>query len=310
VSGPINEADAGPENAAGTVPARAVDILPSRRADVAGTPVRRALPRRARRTIGAWCFLDHFRPEDPDDPPGMIGPHPHIGLQTVTWLLDGESLHTDSLGSEQLIRPGQLNLMSAGGGVAHAEDGRESGRAAHGVQLWVAQPEATRHGAPAFEHHGELPKLALRSGDATVLVGELGGARSPARTDSPLVGADLAFDGPVQLPLQPEFEHGFVVLTGAVVIEESRVEADTLVYLGRGRDELQLRSDRPTRVLLLGGTPFDEILMWWNFVARTREEMNAAYRDWESDSERFGTVATDLSRIAAPRPHWITSGPT
>jgi redox-sensitive bicupin YhaK (pirin superfamily) len=173
----------------------------------------------------------------------------------------------------------------------------------------VAQPEATRHGPPAFEHHPELPKLTLGAGDATVLVGDLGGARSPARTDSPLVGADLAADGAIELPLRSEFEYGFVVLTGAVVVEGTRVDPDALVYLGRGRDELRMTSDRATRVLLLGGTPFEEILMWWNFVARTRDEMNAAYRDWESHSERFGVVATDLDRIPAPRPPWIAEDP-
>jgi redox-sensitive bicupin YhaK (pirin superfamily) len=309
VSGPISEADSGLENVEGSVAGPVLDVLASRVADVAGTPVHRALPRRARRTIGAWCFLDHFRPESPDDAPGMIGPHPHIGLQTVTWLLDGESLHTDSLGSEQLIRPGQLNLMTAGGGVAHAEDGRASGRAAHGVQLWVAQPEATRHGAAAFEHHAALPEFVFDSGAATVLVGDLAGARSPARTDTPLVGADLAFDGVAELPLRADFEHGFVVLSGAVRIETTRVGPDALVYLGVGREELRMRSEGSTRVLLLGGTPFDEILMWWNFVARTREEVNSAYRDWESHSERFGTVASALSRIAAPRPAWLAPGP-
>ncbi len=179
MSGPVDEADTEPVAATAPSPTQVLEITPSRVADVAGTRVLRALPRRARRTIGAWCFLDHFQPTGPSDPPSMIGPHPHVGLQTVTWLLDGETLHSDSLGNEQLIRPGQLNLMSAGHGVAHAEDGRRSGRAGHGVQLWVAQPEATRHGAAAFEHQAELPRVALGSGEATVLVGELAGARSP-----------------------------------------------------------------------------------------------------------------------------------
>src|SRR5215510_1389082 len=176
MSGPVSETDVVPVEAADAVEPPVVEVLPSRTADVAGTLVHRALPRRARRTIGAWCFLDHFRPAGADDPPGMIGPHPHIGLQTVTWLLEGESLHTDSLGSEQLIRPGQLNLMTAGHGVAHAEDGRDWGHAAHGVQLWVALPDATRDGAAAFEHHGDLPRVALGSGEAVVLIGELAGA--------------------------------------------------------------------------------------------------------------------------------------
>ncbi|MGZ4802147.1 MAG: pirin family protein [Acidimicrobiia bacterium] len=281
-----------------------IEVMPSREADVAGTRVLRALPRRAHRTVGAWCFLDHFRPDRPDDPPGRIGPHPHIGLQTVTWLLEGEVLHTDSLGSEQPIRPGQLNLMSAGHGVAHAEDGRGYGRASHGVQLWVAQPEATRHGPPAFEHHADLPQLSIGSAVATVLVGELGGARSAARTDSPLVGADVALDGPVELPLIAGFEHAFVVLTGSITIDDTRLGPDELGYLSPGRDEVQVDADPGTRALLLGGEPFESILMSWNFVARTRDEMDAAYRDWESRSSRFGEVRSDLARISAPRPAW------
>src|ERR687897_3072291 len=122
------------------------------------TTVRRLLPQRPRRMVGAWCFVDVFGPDDVADRPGMqIGPHPHTGLQTVTWLVQGEVLHRDSLGSEQPIRPGQLNLMTAGHGVSHAEESPAGPPThQHGIQLWVAQPEATRHGPAAFEHHAEL----------------------------------------------------------------------------------------------------------------------------------------------------------
>jgi redox-sensitive bicupin YhaK (pirin superfamily) len=303
----VSEADVAPVEAADTAADSVVEVLESRTADVAGTPVRRALPRRARRTIGAWCFLDHFRPTGPSDPPGMIGPHPHIGLQTVTWLVDGESLHTDSLGSEQLIRPGQLNLMTAGHGVAHAEDGREWGSAAHGVQLWIALPDSTRDGDAGFEHHADLPRAALAHGEAVVLVGELAGETSPARHDTPLLGAELRVDGPIELPLEPAFEHGFVVIDGGVTVDGVGVGPDALVYLGDGRDEIELEPAGPTRLLLFGGEPFGEILMWWNFVARTRDEMELAYRDWQSESERFGPVASDLPRMGAPRPGWMPS---
>jgi quercetin 2,3-dioxygenase len=305
MSGPVSDKDASAQLAESPAASRVLEVLPGRVADVSGTRVMRTLPRRARRTIGAWCFLDHFESTNSDDPPAMIGPHPHIGLQTVTWLLEGETLHTDSLGSEQLIRPGQLNLMSAGHGVAHAEDGRGYGRAGHGVQLWVAQPDATRNGPAAFEHHADLPALALDAGTATVMVGELGGVRSPARTDSPLVGAELALDGSVELPLAPAFEYALVALVGSVSVEGTRVGPDELVYVGRGRDSLRVDAAPSTRALLLGGEPFDEILMWWNFVARTRDEMDAAYRDWEAESDRFGAVHSNLPRIGAPRPTWM-----
>jgi redox-sensitive bicupin YhaK (pirin superfamily) len=290
----------------------AVEITPSRAAEVGGLPVRRALPRRERRTVGAWCFVDHFGPVGRDLAAAMqVGPHPHIGLQTVTWLLEGEVLHTDSVGSEQLIRPGQLNLMTAGRGVAHAESAHP-GPGCHGIQLWVAQPEATRHGEPAFEHHAALPQVELGDAVATVLVGDLAGARSPARTDSPLVGADLALAaGPATVPLDARWEHALVVAAGAVEVDGVPVTPGSLAYLGTGRDELVVRAAAPaTRVLVLGGEPFPEpVLMWWNFVARTRAEIDAARVDWERETERFPAVRTPLARIPAPGTPWTAPDP-
>ena len=142
-----------------------IEISDSRTAEVGGLELRRSLPQRARRTIGAWCFADHYGPVTMTDERSMsIGPHPHIGLHTVTWLFAGEMVHTDSIGSEQLIRPGQLNLMTAGRGIAHAEETPATYRGTtHGLQLWVAQPESTRHGDPAFEHHAELPEMSFGS---------------------------------------------------------------------------------------------------------------------------------------------------
>lgn len=285
-----------------------MELAPSRQATVGGLEVRRALPQRTRRTIGAWCFVDHFGPTDPQDGYRMtVGPHPHIGLSTVTWLLDGEGVHTDSLGSEQLIRPGELNLMTAGAGIAHAEEtprGRE-GRL-HGVQFWVAQPEATRHGPSAFEHHAELPELSLGGAVATVLLGAFGGEVSRAALDSELVGVQLALEGdPVELPLDPAFEHGLVALEAPMSVDGVAVEADTLVHLPQGRHSVMVASTGPGRVLLIGGAPFESpVLMWWNFVGRTRDEIDAAVRDWNDGSDRFGEVSSGLDRIAAPAPPW------
>jgi redox-sensitive bicupin YhaK (pirin superfamily) len=235
----------------------------------------------------------------------QVGPHPHIGLQTVTWLLAGEVLHTDSLGSEQVIRPGQLNLMTAGRGVAHAEEA-QGGGGMHAVQLWVAQPERTRHGDAAFEHHAELPRTQVGAAAITVIAGALAGLRSPARTDMPLLGAELRLHpGTATIPLDPAHEHAAVVLDGSVQIDATDVAADVLAYLGSGRDELTLRATQPVTLLLVGGEPFEAPpLMWWNFVARTREEIDAACRDWEQHGDRFGTVRSRLPRIDAPRPHW------
>lgn len=297
MSGPLAPADdGGADDAPAAAPT--VERHESREVALGGITVRRALPKRQRRTIGAWCFLDHMGPADVEM---AIGPHPHIGLQTVTWLLEGEALHRDSLGTEQPIRPGQLNLMTAGGGVSHAEEGRSD--RVHGVQLWVAQPDATRDGAPAFEHHDDLPVADVDAVTATVLIGALAGAASPARADTPLVGADLAVRGPGTLPLDVAFEHGLVALDGPVAVAGEIVRPGTLTYLGRGRDELAVDEvDGPVRALLVGGVPFGPPpLMWWNFVARSWDEIDDARLDWNgAATDRFGDPGSPLDRIPAP----------
>ena len=277
--------------------------------DVGGLPVHRALPQRGRRTVGPWCFLDRFGPVDVTPHRTMtVGPHPHIGLHTVTWLLSGQVVHSDSLGNQQPIRSGQLNLMTSGQGIAHAEDARRAPDARlDGVQLWLAQPEATRHDPPSFAHHTELPVVDLRGASATVLVGELAGACSPARTDWPLVGADISGSGRLDLPLDVSFEHAVAVLHGEARIADSVATPNQLMYIGTGRDGVHLDLMDRSRVLLLGGQPFpEEILMWWNFVARDRAELEQAYAQWTAAAERFGPVDSTLDRIEAPRPFWLT----
>ena len=309
MSGPVTTEDvpATPGVTVGLVEPE-VELEPGRVTTVGTLPVRRVLPRQARRTVGSWCFADHAGPvQVRDDQPVDIGPHPHMGLQTVTWLLAGELLHRDSLGSEQLIRPGQLNLMTAGHGVAHAEENPGSFRGEfHAVQLWVAQPETTRHGAGAFEHHAELPQMEGPGVRATVFVGDFGGALSPARRDTEHVGVELFLDRPEALvPLRRDYEYALVVLEGAVSIGERVAEPGLLAYLGEGRDEVGLKTTATTRALLLGGVPFPEpVLMWWNFVARTREEVSEARRQWAADDGRFGTVRTSLARIEVHPPPW------
>jgi redox-sensitive bicupin YhaK (pirin superfamily) len=312
MSGPVSTTDAPPTEAqAGAVRPACVEITPSREATVGAMRVRRALPRRGRRTVGAWCFADHMGPELVTETRGLdIGPHPHTGLQTVTWLVAGEVLHRDSLGSEQLIRAGQLNLMTAGQGVTHSEEatGRYRGQL-HGMQLWVAQPEATRHGVAAFEHHAELPEVELDNAVATVLMGGFATSTSAARHDTPLVGVDAALGpGTGAWPLEPAFEYALVVLDGEVLVGEQVVQPGQLAYLGQGRAEVVLSAAEPTRLLLLGGEPFPEpIRMWWNFVVRTRDELDAAYRQWESRDPRFGRLKSPLARIPAPPPFWAPS---
>jgi redox-sensitive bicupin YhaK (pirin superfamily) len=309
MSGPVGTVDAPPAQAgASAVEPACLEVTAARVATVGRMPVRRALPRRERRTVGAWCFADHMGPAPVTETSGLdIGPHPHTGLQTVTWLLAGEVLHRDSLGTEQLIRAGQLNLMTAGHGVAHSEEATGAYRGQlHGVQLWIAQPERTRHGAAAFEHHPELPVAELDNAAATVLVGGFAGATSPARHDTPLVGVEGTLrPGRSAWPLERDFEYALVVLDGQALVKDTPVRPGQLAYLGRGRDRLELAAEDPARVLLLGGEPFDEpILMWWNFVARTREEIVAAATAWRAEDPRFGHVGSPLARLRLPPLPW------
>jgi quercetin 2,3-dioxygenase len=255
----------------------------------------RLLPNLGRRLVGAWCFVDHYGPDDVAAGPGMqVPPHPHIGLQTVSWLLDGEVHHRDSLGSDQLIRPGELGLMTAGAGITHAEQSPVPHPALlHGVQLWVALPDATRSAAPAWEHHATLPAIGGHGASATVIMGTLDGAASPGRSHSPLVGADIALDAAADtlLPLEPEFEHAVLVMSGSVEVDGAALRPGSMIYLGCARRDLRLASADGARVLLLGGAPFEEqIVMWWNFVARSNDEIVAARADWAAGSA-FGDVA-------------------
>jgi redox-sensitive bicupin YhaK (pirin superfamily) len=306
MSGPVSTDDAVTAPAQGSVD---VELVEPHDAKVGAMTVQRVLPRRHRRTVGAWCFVDVFGPAFVDEDGGVdIGPHPHTGLHTVTYLVDGQVLHRDSLGSEQVIRPGQVNLMTAGNGVVHAEEPTGHYRGGlHGVQLWVAQPEATRHGPAAFEHHAELPQVDVGGAHATVLVGALAGASSTARQDTPLLGADLQLaPGRTTLPLEATYEHLFVVLEGTVLVDGNALTAGRAAYIGLGRDEIELEAPERARVLLLGGVPLaEQLVMWWNFVARSRDEIVTSAKQWAlADEERFGRVQTSLDRVPAPPVPW------
>lgn len=304
MSGPLDERDSRWLNEAQI----GIDVKQGRSTDVVGTHVTRVLPTKGRRTIGAWCFVDLIIPPDADDPdPLEIGPHPHIGLSTVTWLFQGEALHSDSLGTEQVIRPGQLNLMTAGHGIAHAELSTPGG--VIGAQMWVAQPEATRHGEPAFEHHESLPAVAGDGWEGQILIGSYGGAESPARADTRLIGMDMRLrSSPAHLQLEGSFEYGVVPIDNPVKVNDHIVEAGWLGLIDAGPEELLLETQGGgARVMLVGGEPLGErIQMWWNFVGRTKEEMTDAWRAWQAhDTDRFGPVPTRLARLDAPPPPWI-----
>jgi hypothetical protein len=236
-----------------------------------------------------------------------VPPHPHIGLQTVTWLMAGNVLHRDSLGSEQMIRPGQLNLMTAGRGIAHAEESpADHDPLLHGVQLWVALPDASRLTEPAFEHHAELPVTQAGRLAITVLLGSLAGApalRSPATTFSDVVGAELVAvtDARERTALEPSFEHVVFVTSGAASVAGTELAPGSLLYLPPGRDLLSVQAAAGTVLILLGGVPLGEqLLMWWNFVARTPHEIAAAVAGWQQGV--FGEVGGYAGPPLAPPP--------
>jgi quercetin 2,3-dioxygenase len=297
---------------AGTSAGPALDLLPGKEVLLGeSTRVRRLLPTLGRRLVGAWAFVDHYGPDDVTTTAGMqVPPHPHTGLQTVSWLLEGSVHHRDSLGSDVTFGPRELPLMTAGLGIAHSEQSPVSHpRLLHGVQLWVVLPDAVRDRAPAFEHHASLPEFSSDGLSATVLVGEFGGARSAATTHTPLVGVDLelAPGSDVEVPLEPDFEYGLLSSAGAVEVEGVAVATGAMLYLGTGRRSLRLRGGATvdgssTRLMLLGGEPFEErIVMWWNFIGRSGEEITDYAEQWNAESDRFGAVlGYEGNRLEAP----------
>lgn len=265
--------------------------------------------------IGPWCFLDRFGPLSfSDGKPMDVAPHPHIGLQTVTWLLDGEVVHDDSLGYESVLRPNGVNVMTSGAGIAHAEQTpRDNSGRLNGVQLWVALLDAQRHMAPGFMQVKEVPTIESPDALVRVFAGTLQGTTCPAPYYSDLLGADVGLGArrTCTLPLSSVYEHAVLVISGDCTLEGERLEERALYYLGVNRSEVNFTSHNGARVLLIGGPPFPEsILMWWNFVARTGEEIAQARNDWEKH-QRFGEVtayqgprlpAPSLSRFARPNP--------
>ncbi|MFI0987005.1 pirin family protein [Streptomyces exfoliatus] len=275
-----------------------VEVLSARDVPLGGPramTVRRTLPQRARTLIGAWCFIDHYGPDEVATTGGMdVAPHPHIGLQTVSWLFEGEIEHRDSLGSHALVRPGELNLMTSGHGISHSEVSTGRTTRLHGVQLWVALPEEHRDTGRDFQHHAP-GTVRVDGADIRVFLGTLAGETSPVRTFTPLLGAELLLDAgaSVTLSVDPAFEHGLLVDEGDVRVEGTPLKPAELAYLGPGGHSLTLTnaSERPARTVLLGGPPFqEEIVMWWNFIGRSHEDIVEARAAWEEASDRFGTV--------------------
>lgn len=266
--------------------------------------VQRTLPQRQRSLIGAWCFIDHYGPVRASMD---VPPHPHTGLQTVSWLFSGEVEHRDSAGVHAMVRPGELNLMTAGAGICHSEVSVDTGAALHGAQLWVALPNSDRETGRGFAHHAP-PPISLPGAVARVFLGELAGSRSPVHTFTPLLGAQLDLDSNARLDLDvdPAFEHGVLCDVGAVQLSGAALGGADLGYQGAGSATLRLQNtgDGPARVLLLGGTPFtEELVMWWNFVGRSHDDIVSYRQQWQDGDERFGAVdgyQGSVTRLPAP----------
>ncbi len=246
--------------------------------------VRRTLPQRQRSLIGAWCFLDHYGPDDVDSAEGMVvPPHPHTGLQTVSWLFTGEIEHRDSAGHHATVRPGELNLMTAGRGISHSEYSTPRTTTLHGAQLWLALPDGDRQVDPTFEHFAPEPRNGEGWG-ARVFIGSLLGSTSPVTTYSPLLGAELTLDPgtTLRVPVDPTYELGVLVDTGGVTVDGKPLAAHELGFIEPGADSIELSATEPTRLLLLGGPPFGEqIVMWWNYIGRDHDEVVAYRAEWE-----------------------------
>lgn len=283
-------------------------VLDSRAVPLGGPramTVRRVLPQRAQSLIGAWCFADHYGPDDVSATGGMRVPgHPHTGLQTVSWLFSGQVEHRDTGGNHAMVRPAELNLMTAGSGIAHSEYSTPDTTLLHGAQLWMALPEKHRFVAPGFEHYA--PPV-VEAGGARVLVflGSLAGHTSQAVSYSPVLGAEITIPAGHTLPLtvDPGFEHGVLVDTGTVTVADATAGPGQLVYRPTGAHRLLLRAapNHQARVLLLGGEPLGErIVMWWNFIGRSHEDIVTYREQWQYERDqpdigaagRFGRFPT------------------
>jgi redox-sensitive bicupin YhaK (pirin superfamily) len=270
--------------------------------------VRRTLPQRERSLIGAWCFADHYGPHNVLAGTGMdVPPHPHTGLQTVSWLFSGEVEHRDSAGVHAMVRPGELNLMTAGAGICHSEVSTAATTVLHGVQLWVALPDADRDTGRDFAHYVPQPH-AVGGATRRVFLGELEGDRSPVHTFTPLLGAQLDLDpgAGLTLDVDRDFEHGVLLDQGGVEVAGTALDVADLAFQAAGSDHLTIvnRGETPARVVLLGGPPFPEqLVMWWNFVGRSHEDIATYRRQWEDGADRFGAVSGyqgAVSRLPAP----------
>lgn len=268
-----------------------------------GVEISRLIPHQQLRAVGAWVFLDYYGPTDQREAMS-VGAHPHVGLQTVSWLFSGEIEHRDSLQSTQVVFPGQLNLMTAGLGIAHSELSLACAAQLHGVQLWTVLPDHARTMAPTFDHYANLPRLRQGPFDIQLFMGELAGAVSPARRFSEIIGAEISVDAESSAILERKdtYEYGAVLIDGDLTINGNSIPVGHLHYLPVGRETIELASQTGARIIFLGGEPVTEkIIMWWNFIGRTHDEIVAMRNDWNSQNPTIAYFTDQINlRIPAP----------
>jgi redox-sensitive bicupin YhaK (pirin superfamily) len=281
-------------------------VIVPRTSDLGGFFVRRALPSSQRRMVGPFVFFDHMGPAEFRAGQGIdVRPHPHIGLATVTYLFAGEIMHRDSLGSVAAIRPGAVNWMSAGRGIAHSErtapDHRVAGEPLHGLQCWVALPAAAEEGAPAFMHHdaGELPVETGEGKTVRVVAGRFLGMTSPVATGWETLMAEATLAAGASLPLDADTEErALYIVSGEVEIAGDRFEAGRLLVFRPG-DRITVTAATPARVAVVGGAAMDGPRhIWWNFVSSRKERIEQAKADWKAG--RFEAVPGEAEFIPLP----------
>jgi len=281
-------------------------VILGRARDLGGFEVRRVLPFAERRMVGPFIFLDQMGPVDFDPPAGLdVRAHPHIGLATVTYLFEGAILHRDSLGTEQVIRPGDVNWMTAGSGIAHSErtpgELRPAGARLYGIQSWVALPAAVEERTPGFAHHSksDLPVVEGEGLRVRLIAGALYGARSPVETASDLFHADAMMEPGARLEIPADWtERAAYLVSGAVAIGGQAFAAGQMMVLKPGA-RIVLTATAPSRLMLLGGEPLEgPRYIWWNFVSSSKERLEVAKADWRA--VRFGAVPGESDPLPLP----------
>ena len=279
-------------------------VIDQRRKDLGGFEVGRVLPFAKRRMVGPFTFLDHMGPVNM--PAGVprtadVRSHPHIGLSTVTYLFAGEMRHQDSVGSDQQIRPGDVNWMTAGRGIAHSErfDGaiRDHGGEMHGLQAWVALPLEHEDADPAFAHHAgaDLPTYEVGGLWGRLVAGEAFGATSPVRTYSPLFYVHWEMQAGAKGPMPTgHAERAAYIVRGRVRAADQEIAAGRLIVFAPGGEPV-IEALEPSTVMLLGGAPVGPRLIWWNFVASTQDRIDRAKADWRAG--RFALPPHDRDEV-------------